>query len=401
MKTVKALSVLAVFGLTACGTQPPAPVVSGYEGQGGTSYSENRYATAEEMVESALDEFTVSYAQEPAFKPVEAKTYKVQRGDSVESIARAHGVSEESLRVENSLSKTEILAIGREVSIPQLRAPSLQQEYRLTQNMETSSPVIERPIVEAEENTLENEALAAASSVLGSVKSKPEAEKSAPVAQKKVKATVSKVETAPATQHTVKSGENIFRIGLKYGVSQFDIMAANEIAKPEALKVGQVLNIPAKGSVNLNEIAPAAGKLEKPKGPQFISSKTRQKGLVWPAEGKVIKRFGKAGEGVNNTGINILLPKNSPIVAVEDGQVIYSDSGLQSYGNLILIRHKSGLVTAYAHNDRNMVKRNEKVRKGQVIAFAGDTGNVNQTQLHFEVRKNSQAINPMSVLPKM
>jgi murein DD-endopeptidase MepM/ murein hydrolase activator NlpD len=114
----------------------------------------------------------------------------------------------------------------------------------------------------------------------------------------------------------------------------------------------------------------------------------------------LIKSFGQKGRGVNHSGINIQLPVNAPIYAAESGTVLYSDDGLAQYGNLILVKHLNGYVTAYAHNSKNLVKRRQKVAKGDLIAFAGNTGNVEKSQLHFEVRKNTQPINPLKVLPK-
>lgn len=409
MKKIVALSALL---LTACGSQAPAPVVNGYGyHKANTQHVQKASSPQDDMVTSALDEFTLNYVQDADEQNWAApqnqmppQMYVVKRGDTVGSIARAHRVSEEELRSRNNLAQTEILAINQEIKIPNAQGDSPNSGFKFTQvdrSLPQANPVIEAPVVQNSAESLEDEAMAAAASVLAT---QPKTPLQKPVIEKPK--TLAKVEKkvkqiSPKKTHVVKSGENIFRIGLKYGVSQFDIMAANDIEKPQSLKVGQKLVIPAKGEVEISEIAPAAGPEHMPLKPAYLTKKHRAKGLIWPAEGKVIKRFGKAGEGVNNTGINILLPKNSPIMAADDGKVIYSDNGLESYGNLILIRHKNGLVTAYAHNERNVVKRHEKVRKGQVIGFAGATGNVNQSQLHFEVRKNSQAINPVRVLPKM
>jgi murein DD-endopeptidase MepM/ murein hydrolase activator NlpD len=114
----------------------------------------------------------------------------------------------------------------------------------------------------------------------------------------------------------------------------------------------------------------------------------------WPARGRVIAGFGTGG----NDGINIALPEGTPVRAAESGTVAYAGSELKGYGNLILIRHENNFVSAYAHNSELLVKRGDQIRRGQVIANSGRTGNVNAPQLHFEIRKGSDPIDPMPYL---
>ena len=114
----------------------------------------------------------------------------------------------------------------------------------------------------------------------------------------------------------------------------------------------------------------------------------------WPARGRIIQGF-KAG---GNDGINISVPAGTSVRAAEAGTVVYSGDGLKGYGNLVLIKHPNGFVTAYGNNGELDVKRGEKVTRGQVIAKSGDTGNVNSPQLHFELRKGSTPVDPTSYL---
>jgi murein DD-endopeptidase MepM/ murein hydrolase activator NlpD len=114
----------------------------------------------------------------------------------------------------------------------------------------------------------------------------------------------------------------------------------------------------------------------------------------WPARGRIIQGF-KAG---GNDGINISVPAGTSVRAAESGVVVYSGDGLKGYGNLILIKHPNGFVTAYGNNAELDVKRGDKVTRGQVIAKSGDTGNVNSPQLHFELRKGSTPVDPTSYL---
>ncbi|MCC2098481.1 MAG: LysM peptidoglycan-binding domain-containing M23 family metallopeptidase [Hyphomicrobiales bacterium] len=114
----------------------------------------------------------------------------------------------------------------------------------------------------------------------------------------------------------------------------------------------------------------------------------------WPTKGRIIQGFRKNG----NDGINIAVPEGTPVKAAEGGTVAYAGSELKGYGNLVLIRHPNGYVSAYAHNSQLKVKRGDTVRRGQLIAKAGRTGNVSTPQLHFELRKGSKPVNPVNLL---
>jgi murein DD-endopeptidase MepM/ murein hydrolase activator NlpD len=129
------------------------------------------------------------------------------------------------------------------------------------------------------------------------------------------------------------------------------------------------------------------------------SPKSETPSFGWPARGRVIAAFGdKLPSGQPNDGINLSVPEGTAIRAAEDGTVAYAGSELRGYGNLILIRHSNGFVTAYAHTSQILVKRNEAVKRGQVIARSGATGAVTSPQLHFETRKGSTPVNPMQFL---
>ena len=115
----------------------------------------------------------------------------------------------------------------------------------------------------------------------------------------------------------------------------------------------------------------------------------------WPARGRVIAGF--SGRG-GNEGINIAVPEGTPVKAAESGTVAYAGSELKGYGNLVLIRHANGYVSAYAHNGELKVKRGDTVKRGQVVASSGQTGNVSSPQLHFELRKGSAPVDPTPYL---
>jgi murein DD-endopeptidase MepM/ murein hydrolase activator NlpD len=118
----------------------------------------------------------------------------------------------------------------------------------------------------------------------------------------------------------------------------------------------------------------------------------------WPVRGRVIAGFGSKPNGVQNDGINLAVPEGTPVKAADDGVVAYAGNELKGYGNLVLIRHSNGYVSAYAHARELLVKRGDTIKRGQVIANSGQTGNVTSPQLHFEIRKGSTPVDPTQFL---
>jgi murein DD-endopeptidase MepM/ murein hydrolase activator NlpD len=118
----------------------------------------------------------------------------------------------------------------------------------------------------------------------------------------------------------------------------------------------------------------------------------------WPVKARVIAGFGPKTNGQQNDGINLAVPEGTPVKAAEDGVVAYAGNELKGYGNLVLIRHSNGYVTAYAHAKELMVKRGDTIKRGQVVAKSGQTGNVEGPQLHFEIRKGPAPMDPLPML---
>jgi murein DD-endopeptidase MepM/ murein hydrolase activator NlpD len=118
----------------------------------------------------------------------------------------------------------------------------------------------------------------------------------------------------------------------------------------------------------------------------------------WPVRGKVITSYGAKTNGKANDGINLAVPEGTPVKAAEDGVVAYSGNELKGYGNLVLVRHSNGYVTAYAHASELLVKRGDAIKRGQIIAKSGQSGEVGSPQLHFEIRKGSSPVDPLQFL---
>lgn len=146
---------------------------------------------------------------------------------------------------------------------------------------------------------------------------------------------------------------------------------------------------PAKAARTPEKVASLA---PEPQETAALQDKPEIIGFRWPARGRVIAGFGAKG---GNEGINIALPEGTPVKAAEGGTIAYAGSELKGYGNLVLVRHDNGWVSAYANNGEILVKRGDKVKRGQTISKSGQTGNVSSPQLHFELRKGATPVDPL------
>lgn len=135
-----------------------------------------------------------------------------------------------------------------------------------------------------------------------------------------------------------------------------------------------------------------------PEKPAVTAAAPASEGFIWPVKGNVISQFGPKAGGEYNDGINIAAREGEPIVAAADGEVVYSGNELRGYGNMVILRHSDGLMTAYAHADRILVSKGEGVKQGVTIATVGKSGGVEQAQVHFGVRKHKEPIDLMSML---
>lgn len=143
----------------------------------------------------------------------------------------------------------------------------------------------------------------------------------------------------------------------------------------------------------LRPLPPRRARTALPSPPARAGSK-----FLWPVKGRVLSGFGVKRKGLHNDGLNIAAPRGAPVRAAENGVVAYSGSELKGFGNMILLKHSGGFLTAYAHNGELLVRRGEVIRKGQTIAKVGSTGNVDSPQLHFQVRRKGKSVNPSAYL---
>ncbi|MCA8889136.1 MAG: LysM peptidoglycan-binding domain-containing M23 family metallopeptidase [Parvularculaceae bacterium] len=209
--------------------------------------------------------------------------------------------------------------------------------------------------------------------------------------------------------HVVQAGETLYSISRASDVSVDAIARANRLRSPYTLSIGQTLKIPgalidgAKSAPAPKREAAASGDVadiartvsyNKPAPTAAVAPSL----FDWPVKGAVIGGYGMMSSGKRNDGVNIAAPVGTPVRAAADGEVVYRGAELDGYGNLLLIKHTDGFVTAYAHNDVMLVKKGDMVRRGQVIAKVGQTGAASEPQLHFEIRQNLKAIDPVALL---
>jgi lipoprotein NlpD len=202
-------------------------------------------------------------------------------------------------------------------------------------------------------------------------------------------------EARQGAYHIVKPGENLFRIAKAYNLTYEDLARANGIKDPRHIVVGQRIFIPGEGQ------APAAASVAPERSParRDAPSDIVEGSFLWPVSGSLNSGFGPRGSGFHD-GLDIAAPEGTPIRAVEHGEVIYSDQ-LRGYGNMVIVRHSGGIVSVYAHNQLNLVREGQHVARGEVIARVGSTGRVTGPHLHFEIRKNNLAQDPLLYLPQL
>jgi lipoprotein NlpD len=210
------------------------------------------------------------------------------------------------------------------------------------------------------------------------------------------KTTISKPR-AHGVYHTVTAGETLFRIGKAYGITYQELARVNGIKDAGQIRVGQRIFIPgATQPLPVETITPMEIAPVTPTSPEPAPGFER---FIWPVNGTINSGFGPRGLSFHD-GIDIAAPEGTPIRAIEDGEVIYSDQ-LRGYGNMVILRHANGIISVYAHNESNLVREGQSVARGEVVARVGSTGRVSGPHLHFEIRKNNAAQDPLRYLPQL
>ncbi len=246
----------------------------------------------------------------------------------------------------------------------------------------------------------------------------------------------------PPLEYRVRQGDTLYSISRLFGVNQSSIARLNNIRAPYTIRAGQVLRLPsashkmqmaklnralvskrpqsaavstARGSSDIRKQKqkqtykkPVGNNRHKPSSSTRShkynkSAKVPKRSLAkfqWPVRGKIISAFGPKKNGLHNDGINIKAPKGTPVRAAENGVVVYAGNELKGSGNLVLIRHSGGWLSAYAHMQKILITKGQEVKHGQTIGTVGKTGSVSTPQLHFEIRRGTAPLNPVNYLAR-
>lgn len=275
---------------------------------------------------------------------------------------------------------------------------------------------------------------------VAAVRPSPAAAPPAVTAAPEVPATTPPADTG--LTYTVKPGDSLYAIAARHKVKLLDLQRVNEITDVRKVKPGMVLKLPNGGNTSVAAAAapapsPVAGETIQPEtrivrvgGPTSAAPQgvrllnggesqaeaatpvaaavadappaSAQIGkLRWPARGRIVQPFGTRPDGSHNDGIDISVPAGTDVLAAESGVVSYAGSEVKAYGNLVLVRHDNGWVTAYAYNERVLVQRGDRVKRGQPLAKAGKSGIADQPLVHFEVRVGSKPVDPIGYLEKL
>jgi murein DD-endopeptidase MepM/ murein hydrolase activator NlpD len=219
----------------------------------------------------------------------------------------------------------------------------------------------------------------------------------------------------PPNRYNVRPGDSLYIISQTFDVSMSELARQNDLKAPFTIHSGDVLRVP---SVRPNSVTPGAKPGQAQSGDDHnivvrrkpnISKSTQEKvrriatknvpkrassKFLKPVQGDVISGYGPKKGGLHNNGINIKAPRGAPVRAAENGVVVYADNQLEGYGNLVLVRHDDRWMTAYAHLDKTLIKKGQTIMRGETLGTVGSSGSVQSPQLHFELRRGTEAINP-------
>ena len=288
----------------------------------------------------------------------------------------------------------------------------------------------------------------------GSWASEPQAPQQVAAASSNIMAAPSQPAAQAGGSYVVAAGDTLYGVARKTGASASAIQQANRLASPDAIRIGQRLVIPGGNNVPTTAVAAApAPQLSPPTAkpvtaaaqpaqapkPATVAAYTPPAAekpvaaapataapvtvraddtadentqvaslpapqstgvsrLRWPVQGRVVSQFGGSAGGKSSDGIDIAVPEGTSVRADENGVVIYAGDGLKGFGNTVLVRHEDGLVTVYGHASQLKVKRGEQIKRGQEVALSGMTGDADRPKLHFEVRKGTSPVNPVTYL---
>jgi murein DD-endopeptidase MepM/ murein hydrolase activator NlpD len=372
--------------------QRPAAIES--QPLAGPVSQQNNYASAPRSVPAAPNNYAQNSSRSPettgssgsGWRADGGSAVTLQAGETVHTVAQRYGVPANEIMRANNIADASRVVPGTRLLIPSYQAAGVAPSSQLARSTPAYSPA--------------------------------PAQASAPV-------------SAPARSggqvHVANAGDTLYSLGRRYGTSHAAIAQANGMSNNASLRVGQRVNIPGGATAVAAVSRPATpfspppapradatapvrtASLQQTEAPQKVAAvtpaepeETRSLGgspqFRMPVRGRIISGYGPKANGQHNDGINLAVPEGTEVKAAEDGVVAYAGNELKGYGNLVLLRHSDGWMTAYAHNSQLLVKRGDIIKRGQSVARAGQTGGVTSPQVHFEIRKGSTPVDPTKYL---
>ncbi|PWC34422.1 gamma-D-glutamyl-meso-diaminopimelate peptidase [Azospirillum sp. TSO35-2] len=311
-----------------------------------------------------------------------SRQYVVQKGDTLYGISRMHNVDVSELTQLNGLTPPYAVQVGQPLRLPGSNASG-------TGGSMTASGVASGGAVPLTPQAMPQGTPAGRGSVQAAELPPPGASSPAggitATALPPSKPATPPSEPAPVQSQPAGSPEPAYQPG----------QAPTMLRPPGSKPVQAGAPVPPPAAAPPQEVAAAAAP-PKPEPKAEVGAPPPRGGarFLWPVKGKLISGFGPKPDGLHNDGLNIAAAKGTAVVAADNGVVAYTGNELRGFGNLLLLKHSDGWITAYAHLDKIEVERGATVKRGQVIARVGQTGSVSSPQLHFELRKGSQAVDP-------
>lgn len=434
MLRIRVFAVIALTGLlAACGAQAPAPVVFGHRGeipavtpgtppprtqqqrtgqagpagavpqaapQGSvqmTPLGPPAGASSSPAAPSSAAPVMAASPPAPAGTTAVPDTVTVQAGDTVYALSRRYNRPVRAIIEDNNLQPPYALQPGQRLRMPQGR-------FHTVQRGETLYTISRSTGVDAYSLAQVNDLQPPYSISIGQQLKIP-----SPTGYAVASAPAPESPNAP--QQPAPRGYQADTLPVSPGVQPQPAEDTNSAGLPAIPQQPAPLpdaSVPARGTATPPaETAPVVATAPTPPSASAPVADPKQdtvlppragRTFAWPVRGRVLAGFGPTPDGLHNDGINIAARAGAPVIAAENGVVVYAGSELKGFGNLLLIRHADGWMTAYAHLDKSLVKKGQKVTKGQAIGTVGSTGGVSQPQLHFEIRRGTQAVDPAKFL---
>ncbi len=351
------------------------------------------------------------------------KYHVAERGDTVYGVARIYGVSVTEVTQINNMQAPYTLSAGQEVRLPasagivggpqpRVRMPGTAVQTAAA----TPSPNITRPITTQPTVTTPSRPITPSVQVQNTPPPVVATTQPTRPVTPAVPSSPTVTTAPPSTVATTKPATPPAHVASTKADPYEDRNAASAQqtlpVEPDPVASAQSQNLPPPPSVTASATPPATANSPSastgtqiaavpPSNPTLPSETPAREGggtFLWPINGKVLSSFGPKENGLHNDGINLGAPRGTPIKVGDNGTVAYVGNELRGFGNLVLVRHADGWITAYAHCEEILVKVGEQVKRGQVVGRVGSTGGVDQPQLHFELRKGKQPVNPRSYL---